>query len=105
MSAQPEHALRVGNRCKNVSEPRLVGKSGVAVCPGDIEDTVMEPERGVQSHAEVVPCGGSVVTAKRPARAWQVGAARKALFVTAVMIDMQVGCPRLGPRIWKAKIA
>lgn len=101
----PEHALEVENLRKDVSGPRQAGKSGAGVYLGDIENTVMEPERGVRAHAEVVPCGASVAKAKRRAQAVMAEAAQMALFVKAKMSDMPVGCPRLEPRIWKAKIA
>ena len=82
-----------------------MGTSDAGVCPGDIENIVMEPGPGVPAHAEVLPCGASAATAKRRAQALMVEAAQTALFVEAKMGDMPVGCPRLEPQIWKAKIA
>ena len=102
---QPGRALEVESLCRDVSEPQQVDMSGAGVCPGDIGSSVMEPERGVRAHAEVVPCGVNVVMAKRRAQAWQAEAVQTALFVKAKMSDTPVGCPRLEPRIWKAKIA
>lgn len=101
----PEHALVVENPHKDASGPLQVGMSDAGVCPDDIENTVSEPVRGVRAHAEVVPCGASVATAKRRAQALMAEAAQMALFVQAKMSGMPVGCPRLEPRIWKAKIA
>lgn len=102
---QPEHALEVESPCKGVLAPQLVGKSGAGVCPGYIESSVTGPEHGVRAHAEVVPCGANAVTAKRQVQTLKVEAVLTALFVKAKMSDMPVGCPRLGPRIWRAKIA
>lgn len=101
----PEHALVVENPHKDALGPLQVDTSDAGVCPGDIENTVSEPVRGVRAHAEVVPCGVSVATAKRQAQALMAEAAQMALFAKAKMSDMPVGCPRLKPRIWKAKIA
>lgn len=101
----PEHALEVENPHKDVSGPLQVGTSGAGVCPGDTENTVSGLERGVRAHAEVAPYGASAATAKRRAQALMAEAAQTALFVKAKMSDMPVGCPRLEPRIWKAKIA
>ena len=107
MIALPERALVVENLRKDVSGPQQVDTGGAGVCPGDIESIVTEPEpgRGVQAHAGVVPCGASAATAKRRAQALMVEAAQTALFAKAKMSDMPVGCPRLEPRIWRAKIA
>lgn len=105
MIVLPEHAKQVENLRKDVSGPQQVGTSGAGVYPGDIESIVMGPERGVRVHAEVVPCGASAATAKRRAQTLMAEAAQMALFVRAKMSDMPVGCPRLEPRIWKAKIA
>ena len=96
--------MEVESLCKNVSAPQQVDKKGVEVCPGDIERSVLEPERGVRAHAEVVPCGANAVKAKRPAQALQAEVVQTALFAKAKMSDMPVGCPRLEPRIWRAKI-
>lgn len=105
MIALPEHALEVENLRKDVSGPRQVGTSDAGVCPGDTENIAMVEERDVRGHAVVVPYGASAVMAKRRAQALMVEAAQTALFAKAKMSDMLVGCPRLEPRIWKAKIA
>ena len=97
--------MEVESLCRNVSAPQQVDTKGVAVCPGDIENIAMGLERDVRAHAEVVPCGASAATAKRRAQALMVEAAQTALFAKAKMSDMPVGCPRLEPRIWRAKIA
>lgn len=47
-----------------ISVPRLVGRSGAAVCPVDTEGTVLGSERGAQSQAEVAPCDASAAMAK-----------------------------------------
>ena len=107
--ALPERALEVENQRKDVSGPQEVGTSGAEVCPGDTESTVTEPvpepERGVQAHAVVVPYGASAARAKKRAQALMAEAAQAALFAKAKMSDIPVGCPRLEPRIWRAKIA
>ena len=97
--------MEVESLSRNVSAPQQVDTKGVGVCPGDIESSVLERERGVRAHAEVVPCGANAVTAKRQVQTLKVEAVLTALFVKAKMSDMPVGCPRLGPRIWRAKIA
>ena len=74
------------------------------VCPGGIESSVMGPERGVRAHAAVAPCVANAATAKKRVQVLRAGAAQTALFAKAEMSDMRVGCPRLEPRIWKAKI-
>lgn len=103
--AQPWYALEVESLYRSVSGPQQVDMSGAGVCPGDTESSVTKPERGVQAHAEEVPCGASAVTAKRRAQALKVEAVQAPLFVKAKMSDMPAGCPRLEPRIWRAKIA
>lgn len=107
--ALPERSLEVENLRKDVSGPQEVGTSGAEVCPGDTESIVTEPvpelERGVQARAVVVPCGASAATAKKRAQALTAEAAQTALFAKAKMSGMPVGCPRLEPRIWRAKIA
>ena len=105
MIARPEHALGDESRGKGVSAHQPVDTNGAGVCPGGMKSSVMEPERGVRAHAEVVPCGANAVLAKRQAQALQAEAVRTALFVKAKMSDTPVGCPRLEPRIWRAKIA
>jgi hypothetical protein len=96
--------LEVESLSRNVSAPQQVDTKGVGVCPGDIESSVLERERGVRAHAEVVPCGANAVTAKRRAQAWLEEVVQTALFAKAKMSDMPVGYPRLEPRIWRAKI-
>jgi hypothetical protein len=103
--AQPGHAMEVESLCRGVSGPQQVDMSGAEVCPGGIANSVMEPGRGVQAHAEEVPYGANAVTAKRRAQALTAEAVQTPLFVKAKMSDMPVGCPRLEPLIWKAKIA
>jgi hypothetical protein len=102
---QPECVLRVSNRSTEVSEPQLVGMSGVAVYPGGIECSVPESGHGVQAHVEVAPCGVTLVTEKMQAWASETEGVQLALFATAEMSGRPVGCPRLVPRIWMATIA
>jgi hypothetical protein len=97
--------LEVESPCRGVSGPQRVDMSGAGVCPGDIGNSVTEPAREAQAHAGEVPCGANVVMAKRRAQALKVEAVQTPLFVKAKMSDMPVGCPRLEPRIWRAKIA
>jgi hypothetical protein len=54
---QPGCASKVATPRREASELRLVGRSGVAECPGDIEDSVLRWERGAWERAVAAPCG------------------------------------------------
>lgn len=90
-------ALEVAN-LRRISEPRLAGRSGGAVCPDDTGNTVLGPGREAQAHAEADPCGVIAVMAKMQPRVSEIGRVRWVLFARAKMSDTLVGCPRLVPR-------